>query len=142
MMSDQSKYINAFVDTCISTMTEQMQNLIQAKAQLKVANDIVTDRDNYIKVLQEEIVRLNKENNSKDDAVSRAITYENENIAIKNKLAQMEILTKQYNELKLKYKELVSEKSPTKKEINIKEKIPVTGEVIGGPVQVEKNEDF
>ena len=141
-MSDQSKYINAFVDTCISTMTEQMQNLIQAKAQLKVANDIVMDRDNYIKVLQEEIVRLNKENNSKDDAVSRAITYENENVAIKNKLAQMEILTKQYNELKLKYKELVSEKTPTKKEINTKEKIPVTGEVIGGPVQVEKNEDF
>ena len=68
-MSDPNKFINTYIDTTIATLHEYVGSSLQLKTQLKMANDLLVERDAAITKLTDE----------KDAAVSR-LTSELENI--------------------------------------------------------------
>ena len=68
-MSDPNKFINTYIDTTIATLHEYVGSSLQLKTQLKLANDLLVERDATITQLTSE----------KDAAVSR-LTSELENI--------------------------------------------------------------
>jgi chromosome segregation ATPase len=68
-MSDPNKFINTYIDTTIATLHEYVGSSLQLKTQLKIANDLLIERDAAISKLTDE----------KDAAVSR-LTSELENI--------------------------------------------------------------
>lgn len=68
-MSDPNKFINTYIDTTIATLHEYVGSSLQLKTQLKMANDLLIERDAAISKLTDE----------KEAAVSR-LTNELENI--------------------------------------------------------------
>jgi uncharacterized phage infection (PIP) family protein YhgE len=68
-MSDPNKFINTYIDTTIATLHEYVGSSLQLKTQLKLANDLLLERDAAISKLTDE----------KDAAVSR-LTSEIESI--------------------------------------------------------------
>jgi uncharacterized small protein (DUF1192 family) len=108
-MSDvTSKYVNAYIDTSVSMINEYITKYIQVQAQLKVANDIVAEREGIITSLTSEIDRL------RTDA---AKINENEFTAMKNKLSHMNTLMQQMGQMKLSVKEKDEEINSLKNQI-------------------------
>ena len=96
-MSDvTNKYVNAYIDTSVSMINEYITKYIQVQAQLKVANDIVTEREGIIMQLTAEINRMRED---------YAKVNEAEFIAMKNKLSHMDTLMHQMGQMKLSIKE-------------------------------------
>jgi len=79
-MSDPNKFINTYIDTTIATLHEFMGSSLQLKTQLKLANDLLLERDSTITQLtSEKDTALGKLINEKDAELSR-LTSELENI--------------------------------------------------------------
>lgn len=99
-MSDQTKYINTYLDIALSTVHENLNNVLQLKTQLKILNDLVSEKDQVIETLQSE----NSENKTSSEklksATDRARQWEDSFNAMKSKVAHMDTLTAQYNEFK------------------------------------------
>lgn len=96
-MSDvTNKYVNAYIDTSVSMINEYITKYIQVQAQLKVANDIVAEREGIITQLTAEINRMRED---------YAKVNEAEFIAMKNKLSHMDTLMQQMGQMKLSIKE-------------------------------------
>ena len=68
-MSDPNKFINTYIDTTIATLHEYVGSSIQLKTQLKLANDLLVERDATITQLT-----------SEKDATVAQLTSELENI--------------------------------------------------------------
>lgn len=79
-MSDPNKFINTYIDTTIATLHEFMGSSLQLKTQLKLANDLLIERDATITQLtSEKDTALEKLISEKDVQLSR-LTSELENI--------------------------------------------------------------
>lgn len=98
-MSD-NKYINAYVDIAIGTIHEYLAANIQLKAQNKITNDLVLEKDQVIASLQADIVSINKNNTDMQALQNSAKTWEDSYNAMKNKISHMDALTKQMIEMK------------------------------------------
>lgn len=106
---DDQKYINAYIDTTVGAVHEYINIILQLKAKIKVASDLVLEKDEVIATLQNQL-NENKQNteevsNAKRDAKS----WEEQYHAMKSKVAHMDTLTNQYNELKKQFIETNSE---------------------------------
>lgn len=104
-MTDNNKYINAYVDIAIGTIHEYLAANIQLKAQNKIANDLVSEKDKIIASLQSEITSINKNTSDMQILQSNAKTWEDSYNAMKNKVSHMDTLTKQIIDMK---REIVS----------------------------------
>ena len=79
-MSDPNKFINTYIDTTIATLHEYVGSSLQLKTQLKLANDLLLERDAAIsKLTDEKDAAISKLTDEKDAAVSR-LTGELESI--------------------------------------------------------------
>ena len=79
-MSDPNKFINTYIDTTIATLHEYVGSSLQLKTQLKLANDLLVEKDATItQLISEKDTALEKLINEKDATVSR-LTSELENI--------------------------------------------------------------
>lgn len=99
-MTDNNKYINAYVDIAIGTIHEYLAANIQLKAQNKISNDLVSEKDKIISSLQSEIASINKNNSDMQTLQTDAKTWEDSYNAMKNKISHMDALTKQVIEMK------------------------------------------
>lgn len=149
------KYFNAYVDSAVGIIHENLNTILQLKAQLRVANDLMTERDgvvstqlterdNTITSLSSELASLKDQSVNSEELKKNAKYWEDSYHAMNNKVAHMETLTKQYNELKsqfftvseelklahLKIEELESVNKVPKKVLNTK-----------NPVRSEKTEE-
>ncbi len=86
-----NKYINAYVDIAIGTIHEYLAANIQLKAQNKLANDLISEKDKIIASLQSDISSIDKNNNK---------NLEDSYNAMKTKVSHMETLTKQLIDMK------------------------------------------
>jgi len=113
-MSD--KFINTYVDFAIGTIHEQLNNILQLKTQLKIANDLILEKDGVINALTQEnnstVGDLNTEIKTLKDEVSTIdslrrtisnLTTENE--ALKSKSSHIDTCLNQVSEMK---KEIIS----------------------------------
>ena len=79
-MSDPNKFINTYIDTTIATLHEYVGSSLQLKTQLKLANDLLVEKDTTItQLISEKDTALEKLINEKDATVSK-LTSELENI--------------------------------------------------------------
>jgi septal ring factor EnvC (AmiA/AmiB activator) len=86
-----NKYINAYVDIAIGTIHEYLAANIQLKAQNKLSNDLISEKDKIIASLQSDILSIDKNNNK---------NLEDSYNAMKTKVSHMETLTKQLIDMK------------------------------------------
>lgn len=94
------KYFNAYVDTAISFTHELVTTTIQLKAQLRVLNDAISEKDSTITSLQNELNAVRNQNSEMDSLRSNAKKWEDSYNSMVNKVSHMETLTNQYNSLK------------------------------------------
>ena len=130
-MSDQTKYINAYVDTAVGILHEQLNLFLQTKAQLKVANDLIQEKDAIIATLQNQLATKTDEFNITNHSLMEARHWESEYNSMKNKVSHMETLTNQLVDMKRmirerdkKIEELENRLNPKKPVINNNKKKP------------------
>jgi len=137
-MSDANRYVNAYIDTCVATINELNIKYIQSQAQLKVASDLVADREKIISELQSELENQKSINENSKKSLDDAKIMEDSYNAMKNKLSHMDTLMNQMGQMKLKISskdeeiqklqnqiiEITTGKPKKKKEI--KEEVPET----------------
>jgi chromosome segregation ATPase len=126
---DQNKFVNTYIDTAINTLHEFTSNALQLKTQLKIANDLIQEKDEVIaSVLKdkenilarqtedisskdaiiaskdEQIISLNKElaiSSSELSSTQKPLKeLENINHSLLNKVAHMDTLVNQMNDMK------------------------------------------
>ena len=102
-MSDANKFINTYVDIAVSYTHDYLNTIIQLKTQLKLANDLASEKDQVISGLQTEIDSLKNDNSKMNEIENNARNQEAEHSAMKNRVAHMDTLTNQYNQLKADY---------------------------------------
>lgn len=134
------KYFNAYVDAAVGAIHEYLSVNLHLKAQMKVANDIIaekdgiiTEKDNTISNLQNEVLALQNQSSDNDSIRENARRWEDSHRIMAEKVSHMETLLKQYNELKVQYlekcdeieklKETLSAKPKEKVENNLPEKV-------------------
>lgn len=132
-MSDQTTFINTYVDTVVETLHNNVNEIMQLKTSLKIANNLVLEKDQVItNMLQEKdqtvsdlsqqkdhvIDSLNKEIDSLreqkinsensinhlNDSLNNAKRWEEQYHAMVNKVSNMDALSNQFNDLKTEFK--------------------------------------
>lgn len=99
-MSDPNKYINAYVDHAMGMIHEQLTTILQLKTQLRLATEIVPEKDALIASLQEQLEECKNTTAGLTKNVEEADTIKASYEAIKNKVSHMDALTSQMNEMK------------------------------------------
>lgn len=110
-MSDPNKFINTYIDTAIATLHEFVGSSLQLKTQLKIANDLLIERDDIITQLSSEVQNLKNNfstNQDDSDSTKKALTLcqdklkiaEESHNAISSKVSHMDTLLKQLTDMK------------------------------------------
>lgn len=163
-MSDTNAYVNAYIDNAIGMVHENVNIIIQLKTQLKIANDIILEKDGIIGSLN---IQLQSNKNITDELshyreVARQAEEAHKNIS--SKVSHMETALAQISQMKSEIKQRDSTieklekklkqsieplKESPKKTINTKKKlVAIAGdakdEVSDGPVAIAGNatDDF
>jgi chromosome segregation ATPase len=99
-MSDHQKYVNAYVDNALGMIHEQTSTILQLKSQLRIATEVVSEKDALISSLEEQLEETKKTasglTKSVEDSNALKASYE----ALKNKVSHMDALTTQLNDIK------------------------------------------
>jgi chromosome segregation ATPase len=110
-MSDPNKFINTYIDTTIATLHEYVGSSLQLKTQLKLANDLLVERDAAIAQLTGEIQNVNNNfTTTQDDTETMKAALlscqdklkiaEESHTAISSKVSHMDTLLKQLTDMK------------------------------------------
>jgi chromosome segregation ATPase len=114
-MSDQSKYINTYIEHSIGMIHEYVSLVLQARTQAKLANDIVAEKDATISFLDEQVQTFKSELEKNRNELNQTVTTSNEQInrsradaskweheynSIKAKAEHTDTLVAQINEMK------------------------------------------
>jgi chromosome segregation ATPase len=110
-MSDPNKFINTYIDTTIATLHEYVGSSLQLKTQLKLANDLLVERDATITQLTSEIESINNNFSTNQDNTEtmkvallscqdRLKIAEESHSAISSKVSHMDTLLKQLGDMK------------------------------------------
>ena len=109
-MSDPNKFINTYIDTTIAALHEYVGSSLQLKTQLKLANDLLQEKDGVIASLTNQIEQERSAAIKQDlvDSVSSELTTcrdklriaEESHNALKVKVSHMDTLTRQLAEMK------------------------------------------
>lgn len=109
-MSD-SKFINTYIDVIIGTLHEYLNSNLQLKTQVKVANDLILEKDGVISSLSQQIEEIKNSTSNAENATAAlqaemnklsadAKLWQDSYHASQNKLSHMDTLTKQVSEMK------------------------------------------
>jgi chromosome segregation ATPase len=108
MMSDQNKYINGYIDNAVGMIHENVNLILQLKTQLRLANELISEKDaaignlsselqsnksysEEISILNETIKKLENRNTSLQDA----------NNGLSSKVSHMDTLLNQISQMKM-----------------------------------------
>lgn len=99
-MDTGNKFFNAYVDICVATIQEQLVQLLQHKAQSKIINEIILEKDANIEKLSKELEESKKNTTDISSFTEKAKYWEDSYHAVQNKLSHMETLTRQVADMK------------------------------------------
>ena len=116
-MNDSSKYVNAYIDVAVGTVHELLNQVLQIKTEARVANDLVSEKDQVISSLQEERDKNKVGHDEIDKAQAQVRTWENEVNSLRNKANSFDGLSNQFNDLKRDLIEKNKEFENVKKEL-------------------------
>lgn len=159
-MSDTNAYVNAYIDNAIGMIHENVNVILQLKTQVKIANDVIKEKDGIIgsltpqlessKVNFNEMVVLRDKVKSLEESYNTMLIKASHVDTALAQITQMKAEIKQRDDKIAKLKEqLALALKPTKKTINTKNKlVAVAGdakdEVSNTPVAIAGNatDDF
>lgn len=133
-MSDQGKFINTYIDVIIGSVHEMLNTTYQVKTQLKMANDIISQKDEEIASLREHIENSQRSESAISDTIksnneeinrlrSSISSLESENTALKTKQSHFDSSIQQIIEMKNEIKKrdsIILEKEKQIEELNFK----------------------
>lgn len=149
-MSDANKFVNTYIDTTIATLHEYLSVNLQLKSQLKLANELVQEKDQLIATMTSE---SEQKDHDKDSQISNIITEKDGIItslstqleqtkkddseivrlrernasleesynAMKNKISHMDTLNKQVGDMKNEIIKLLEETGSLRKQLDEKD---------------------
>lgn len=104
-MSDQTKFVNAYIDIAVNQVHEYLNLIMQLKAQIKVANDLVSEKDAIIGQLSQELESNKVQNEEFTKLRAEAKRWEEAHDAVMGKASHLDRALAQIMEMK---KETVS----------------------------------
>lgn len=99
-MSDTSKFVNAYIDLTVSQLHEYLNNLLQVKAQLKVSNDLLSEKDSIIVKLTQELETNKADNQEIVKVRDQARKWEDAHNAMVGKVSHLETALAQISQMK------------------------------------------
>ena len=126
-MSDLTKFMNTYVDHAVGMLHENIATILQLKTQLKIANDLVAEKDAVIGSLTSQL-ESNKVSDDEISSLRQKVTHlEISNGTLSNKishldtaLAQISAMKKEIQDRDAKIVELEEKLKPPVKKINTK----------------------
>ena len=99
-MSDNNKYVNLYIENALGLVHQYLNDILQLKTQNKILDDLVSEKDQVIKSLENNL----NQNTANNDEISRiranANSMEEQYNAMKNKVSHMDTLLNQINDMK------------------------------------------
>lgn len=160
-MSDPNAYVNTFIDTSVGMLHEYLGQMLQLKTQIKLANDLIVEKDQQIasllsakqeldelRILRDKYTELEKNFHAVSTKASHfdsmigqvnqlkqdLITVTNEKASLEAKLVDHESILKERDELSKKVTKLSGLANITKK------KSPPKTKETDKPVEIEAND--
>lgn len=96
---DQTKYVNAYIDSTVGMLHENILQILQLKAQLKVINDLVNEKDNIINELNKNLSSNQSIVQDYHKILKRNQVLENEIVDLKNDASQIAAFSRKIFEL-------------------------------------------
>lgn len=144
-MSDQTKYINAYVESAVAFTHEYLNTILQLKTQLKLVNDLIVEKDAQINQLSLQLQKSNLVDEDVSKLSKQVEELQKQNFALSNKSSHIDTFSKQISEMKrdigFKNEEIASLKleieafnNPKKSIINKKKKSKSLDEMVIQPL--------
>lgn len=99
-MNEQQKYVNAYIDNAMGMIHEQTSTILQLKSQLKIATEVVTEKDFLISSLQQQLEECKEAASGLTKSVEESNTLRSSYEGLKNKVSHMDALVSQLNDMK------------------------------------------
>jgi len=155
-MSDSNAYVNAYIDHAIGMIHENVNVVLQLKTQLKMANDLLSEKDAVIGSLMSKLDSYKIDSEEMADLRDKAQRWEESFNTMSTKASHIDTALGQIAQMKAEIKQrdakiakLEEKLNPTKKTINTKNKpIAIAGnavdEVSNVPIAIAGNatDDF
>lgn len=116
-MSDPNKYVNYYIENALAMVHEYVNVVLQAKTQARVSSELASEKDSTIESLKAELERSLKDNNELTQAKQNATIWQEQLENMKGKVAHMDTLTNQVNEMKHQFIGKNDELNKAKEEI-------------------------
>ena len=99
-MSDANKFVNAYIDLTVSQLHEYLNNLLQVKAQLKVSNDLLAEKDAVIAKLSQDLETNKTDNQEMIKVRDQARKWEDAHNSMAGKVAHLDTALAQITQMK------------------------------------------
>ena len=124
-MSDSNKFVNSYIETCMNTLQENLANIVQLKTQLKLANDLIAEKDAVIGNMLRELEAKAHVESQYHNAMETNRGMNDELLGLRNKVTHLDTALRQVAEMKtmllIKDKEIENFKNK-EPELTIKKK--------------------
>ena len=107
-MSDQNKYVNAYIDSAVGMLHENLNSVIQLKTEIKVATGIIAEKDGIIGNLTSQIESISSDNESLSVLQEKVKELNATNIALSAKTSHIDTFMNQISSMK---KELIDKQA-------------------------------
>lgn len=107
---DSNKYVNTYLDFAVGMIHEATNDKLQLRTQIKLANDLVAERDQVISSLKTQIEEMQKQSQQElkvevelSEEKKKSKRWEDSYHALNNKVAHFDNLTNQFNDIKSQF---------------------------------------
>ena len=97
---DNGKFVNAYIETASAIAHEYSNNVIQLRSQLKIAEDMVVEKDAQINSLSQQLTLATETNELNNKLLSELEELKAQNYSLSNKASQVDTFAKQISEMK------------------------------------------
>ena len=130
-MSDPNKYVNYYIENALGMVHEYVNLVLQTKTQARITAEQLSDKDLIIAQLSEQIEKTKLDSNQLSQATQNAKSWEDQYNTMKSKVAHMDTLTSQFNDLKNQFVDRNNQINSMKSEIdNLNNQIRIKDEQI------------
>lgn len=116
-MSDANKYVNYYIENALGMVHEYINVVLQSKTQARISSELASEKDATIESLKAELERSLKDNNELNEARQNARVWQEKHDAMSQKVAHMDTLMNQVNEMKNQFIGKNDELNKTREEI-------------------------
>lgn len=98
-MADNTKFVNSYVEIAVKQLHDNLNEILQYKTQIKILNDLVSEKDEVIGALTKEIETFKSTNQEIDRYRNNAVSWEKQYNEMKNKASHVDTLMNQVAEM-------------------------------------------